>query len=341
MSDLFTGFKIEYPEYTVVTPQSGLFYGIRALNVGEADRLKNSITIPSKATDIINQVIWGSLITKPKFIKDYEQWKKETTLRDRESLMFGLYMTSFPEERDFDLKCSKCGEETTLNLNIENMLEFIPYPGCQMMKEQYRFARATDPYETPADMEMEQHIAKEKISKAKKTKKKEEDDAITFIDDVEDEKEENIEIKEEVIEETENPTNILTERIKTVMPVSKVVAYVKQPTIYEEQEIFKFAPLGNKKNTDLLNETLIIDKFEQYEPGNKKPSMVVSDRRDILTAYQSLPNKDKRHLFDVFKNSFGQYGIELKSNWNCPSCNNENELGLDIVTQFFRMVATN
>jgi hypothetical protein len=344
---MFTKFNIQYPEFTVITPQTGISYGIRALNVGDTDRLKSSITTPSKATELINKVLWNSLVSKPKQINDFEKWKEITTLRDREALMYGLYITSFPEEREFDLKCSTCSSDNHLKINIENMVEIAPYPGCQAMKEQYKFARENYEDDTPLDPEMEAILKKDKNDEMKKkvlehtkqkSKKEQDVELINFDDEDEevDEKENNKKLEEE-----KNPTTILTTRKIIELPESKIVAVLKQPTIADEDIILKISPYGNKKNTDLINETLVIERLEQYELGNDIPSISLTDRREILRGYQQLPNKDKRYLFEKFREFFGQYGIDLKASWECSDCGADNTLNLDIVTQFFRMVATN
>jgi hypothetical protein len=74
---------------------------------------------------------------------------------------------------------------------------------------------------------------------------------------------------------------------------------------------------------------------------NQIPSASYTDRLDILDAYQSLPNKDKKQIFTKFNEEFGEYGITLKQDWICKECGAENDLNLDITMQFFRMVFRN
>ena len=88
---------------------------------------------------------------------------------------------------------------------------------------------------------------------------------------------------------------------------------------------------------ELITETLIINRFEQELADNKEPK-VYSERIDILDAYRSLPARDKRVIHETYKEEFGKYGVELKMKTFCPHCSAEEDVDIDLVSQFFRMV---
>jgi len=134
--------------------------------------------------------------------------------------------------------------------------------------------------------------------------------------------------------------SILDKTIDLELPMSKIHVILRQPTLQDEEELMAQIPFTRKKETDLINETLIIKQFEEYDPGAKVPCQVVSDRTDILYGYQTLPSMDKIKIFDEFQEHFGKYGIDLKSKFVCSNCGEENDMEVDIVIQFFRMVAT-
>ena len=130
--------------------------------------------------------------------------------------------------------------------------------------------------------------------------------------------------------------DILTKEVQVELPVTKgVFAYLKQPTLFDEMAALKSnSPTG--KNLDILTETLIIKKFEQIP--EKGDSVTYSDREDVIDAYLSLPSKDKREIYKTYREAFGQYGITLKMLSTCIHCGSEDEITIDLVENFFRMV---
>jgi len=117
-----------------------------------------------------------------------------------------------------------------------------------------------------------------------------------------------------------------------------VTAFVKQPTLYDEMTAMKTLALQPGSKMDVITETLVIDKFQENpEEGD---TVVYSDRGDIVDAYMSLPAKDKRVIHKRYRDEFGQYGIELKMRSACTNCGEEEDINIDLVTNFFRMVYT-
>lgn len=354
---MFTGFKIDYPEYTVVTPQTGLSYGVRYLTVAEVNKLKSSLSVPSKVTSIINKVIWDSLVSKPSGIKKYEDFMKHTTTKDREALLYGLYITTFGEERELEPSCTGCDASNKIKFNMSDCFSITPYPGSNAMIKSYGFGKASG---MDADPEMEDIININKIKnlendmspiprEALASMVKPESGGIKLESDVEKSEEEaknkEISLKEKQKEEEDaaskelrNITGILNKFIEVDLPISKVKAYIKQPTLWDEQKLLEEIPFSQRRQTDLASEILIVDRFEIYSNASSKPAQILISREDVLSAYNQLPNADKKDLFKRFKDEFSQYGITLEQSWVCKNCETENSLSLDIVSQFFRMV---
>lgn len=130
--------------------------------------------------------------------------------------------------------------------------------------------------------------------------------------------------------------NILDAKFDVSLPVlDTVFASIHQPTLADEREAMKLAG-SNSKLLDILTETLIISSIvENAEGGDSK---VYSSREDIVDAYRALPPQDKKHIFREYKEKLGIYGIELKMRSSCVHCGEEEELDLDLVDNFFRMV---
>lgn len=128
---------------------------------------------------------------------------------------------------------------------------------------------------------------------------------------------------------------ILKERIKADLVVAKgVSAIVKQPSLFDEVTSIKQL-IGRPGSTiDMINETLIIEKFEQATEGQEP--ITLSDKVDILDAFISLPARDKRLIHKTYMDTFGNYGIELKMKSYCQHCGKEELIDIDLVDNFFR-----
>lgn len=131
--------------------------------------------------------------------------------------------------------------------------------------------------------------------------------------------------------------DILTKKIEIDLPVSKgVVVTIKQPTIFDELMAFKTLGIQPNANIDIITETLVIDSFKQLPENGDE--IVWNEPGDIIDAYLSLPSKDKRVIHSHYRNAFGKYGISLKMRSTCIHCGQEEDVDLDLVQNFFRMV---
>jgi hypothetical protein len=133
--------------------------------------------------------------------------------------------------------------------------------------------------------------------------------------------------------------DILTKRIPVDLPrTTGVVAFIKQPTLYDEMTSMRTLSVQPGSNIDIITETLIVEKFEQTP--KEGDSIIYSERGDVVDAYMALPSRDKRVIHKHYRDSFGDYGITLKMRSSCNSCGNEEDIDIDLVTNFFRMVYT-
>ena len=132
--------------------------------------------------------------------------------------------------------------------------------------------------------------------------------------------------------------DILKKRVKKELPMSKgIFVVIKQPSLFDELEAIKHLSGRLGLNIELITETLIIDSFEQDIEEATKPK-IYNDRSDIIDAYLSLPARDKRIIHETYQEAFGKYGVDLKMKTFCPHCSAEEEVDIDLVSQFFRMV---
>jgi hypothetical protein len=131
--------------------------------------------------------------------------------------------------------------------------------------------------------------------------------------------------------------DILSKEVEVNLPVTLgVKAIIKQPSLHDEMIAYKTHGSSVGTDLDLLTETLIIKRFQQDpEEGD---SIVYSDREDVIDAYRALAARDKREIYRQYREAFGQYGILLKMRSHCSHCGAEEEIDIDLVENFFRMV---
>jgi len=136
---MFQGFNIKYPEYEVITPQTNLSYHVRSLNVQEEERLKASFLTPTKANDHLNKCIYDSFVKRPDEIKDYDTWLKQTTLKDRDALLYGLYHITYEDIRNYDVTCGKCTKSYSVTVKASETFNVKQYPDGDIIGKEFDF----------------------------------------------------------------------------------------------------------------------------------------------------------------------------------------------------------
>lgn len=135
----FTGFRVQYPEYEVITPQTKNSFTLRSLSVSEEENLKGSLVTPMKVAEHLNQCIFRSLVKKPDNMMDYESFLKGTTLKDRDALLYGLYHITYEEIRNYQVKCTECSNNYSVTIQASSTFNFNPYPGDNILSEKITF----------------------------------------------------------------------------------------------------------------------------------------------------------------------------------------------------------
>jgi len=102
--------NIQYPVYSVVTPQTGEHFTLRTLTVADEKKLKGSFVTPDKISEHIASCIFDCLVEKPAHIRTFKDFIACVTTHDRQALLFGLFHISYGEVTDIPVKCGSCGE---------------------------------------------------------------------------------------------------------------------------------------------------------------------------------------------------------------------------------------
>lgn len=349
---VFQGFSFKLPVYSVILPQTGISFDVQSLTVAQVNRLKGSLTTPSRAHILLNDLIWDVIVNKQQGLTK-DKFKKSVTTLDREALLYGIYHTTFGDDRQFNVICVGCAEEQLINIKLDSIFEMEAYPYSESMQKSYITARAVG--EADEDPEIEDGIqVKKKKGRQKKPQgmpdgmakaegldvsAEDKDDGIVVGSKL-DEKKETKTIPNPKVEsdEPKEELDILKRRISITLPISKVVAIIRQPTIYDEEDLLSSLSFSTKKQNELVGETMIIDRFEEYKKGDKVATNIITNREDILWGYESLPPRDKTKMFDEYNEKFGKYSIKLNTGFECRKCGYENDLDLNISVQFFRLV---
>jgi hypothetical protein len=125
---MFTGFNLKYPEYEVLTPQTKKSFTVRSLTVQEEERLKGSLMTPAKITEHLNKCIYESFVSKPETIKEFKDFLQQTTLKDRDALLYGIYHITYEDIRNYDVKCSNCRKDFPVTVKASETFTFNAYP---------------------------------------------------------------------------------------------------------------------------------------------------------------------------------------------------------------------
>ena len=125
---IFKGFDIKYPEYSITTPQSKIEYTIRSLTVGEEETLKASYLSAVQNVEHLNNILWKCIVKKPKDIDDFDKFLQKTTVRDRDALMYALYHITYKDVHEYDITCGNCNKSYPIKVSFEKVVTLKFWP---------------------------------------------------------------------------------------------------------------------------------------------------------------------------------------------------------------------
>lgn len=116
--EIFKGFNFKYPEYEVITPQGMKSYTLRSMKVSDEQNLKGSMITPSKIARHLAECIWDCLVKKPDDIKTFDDFISKTTMKDRDALLFGLYVATYKDVQGYTITCDECGFTNKVKIDV-------------------------------------------------------------------------------------------------------------------------------------------------------------------------------------------------------------------------------
>jgi len=134
---------------------------------------------------------------------------------------------------------------------------------------------------------------------------------------------------------------VLTKKIEIDLPEDivqpKCSVILRQPTLLHESEMTEHLLFQSDKNLEIGLQMLIIDSFKVTFDEGQEPK-IINDRENIFRGYTSLPAAIRKNINKRYVDEFGQYSMNLKFTDRCPNCNYSNEVDLDLVQHFFRVL---
>lgn len=146
----------------IMTPQTGFIFDVRPLTVEEVYNIKKSYaSIESRTIERLNELIWSCIVKHPDNMKTYDHFLRMTTLRDRDALLYAIYVLSFGSEKRYRLGCLSCNQEQNILFDIDSMFTYELYPKASSVINSYKLHRMTGTADY--DEEIEKSIAEKGI----------------------------------------------------------------------------------------------------------------------------------------------------------------------------------
>lgn len=121
--DMPTFQSFELPKWEVITPHTQHRLLIKSMLVQQEEALKSSSLSTTKMLDLINKTVYDCLDSREAPFDTVDGFMKNLTLADREALIYGLIVSSYGEEQDFNVTCNACSknftEKASLTQNVD------------------------------------------------------------------------------------------------------------------------------------------------------------------------------------------------------------------------------
>ena len=314
MLEILPVFKISYPEYSVITPQTNREYTMRSLSVQDEEKFKSSSLAPNQFAGHLNTILWECIVKKPDDIKTFDDFKAKTTLRDREALLYALYHVSYKDINDFDAHCAKCDRNYPVKIDISTCFSMERYiPSGELLLEEKVQNERVDLDETPVDANPE--IEEKKSGPKPKV------------------------IKEKPAIQIDYNELINKKIALTLSVANNITVFIKQPTLLDEEIISKNPLFQSTKMQSIGTELMIVDRFEiipdASKPDSREKAIITQlDNKYIL--YTRLPSQDRKLITKTYIDNFAKYSISLKVDTVCQFCGEQVESSINLIEQFFR-----
>ena len=97
--------------------------------------MKGSLLTPIQVTEHLNKCLYDTIVRKPKEIKNFDEFLKKVTTKDREVILYGLYHITYEEVRNYNVPCMTCAKEYPVTVKISDTFNYNKYPKDDILKK--------------------------------------------------------------------------------------------------------------------------------------------------------------------------------------------------------------
>ena len=109
--------------YFVALPASGYSANVRGLTIEEVDSIKNSFRDDSATQQKINEIIFSCIVDSTFQFTGLDDFKSKTVNYEIDLLFFGVMICTFGSVNNFKYKCSYCGKEHSIKVDLNTIVQ--------------------------------------------------------------------------------------------------------------------------------------------------------------------------------------------------------------------------
>lgn len=110
------------PTYQVVCNQSGYIAHVESLKLKDINSITNSSADAYASRMKLYKTIFSKINTTSVGNLSFEQWLKLTSFFDLQTLLYGIYCQTFPDDSEFQITCKNCKKTVNVKVNNETLI---------------------------------------------------------------------------------------------------------------------------------------------------------------------------------------------------------------------------
>jgi hypothetical protein len=111
------------PSYDVIALQSGYRAAFRSLNNDDMIKVRKFTGTEKEQNMKLFNFVYMHMVNGSLGKIRFDDWLKVTAENDFETLIYGIYCATFPNETDYDVSCPKCGKENKARISKELLIQ--------------------------------------------------------------------------------------------------------------------------------------------------------------------------------------------------------------------------
>jgi hypothetical protein len=111
------------PSYDVIALQSGYRAAFKALNNDDMIKVRKFSGTEREQNLKLFTFVYSKMVNSNLGKITFEDWMKITSEADFETLVYGIYCATFPEEQEYTVGCQHCGKENKAKISKEWLIQ--------------------------------------------------------------------------------------------------------------------------------------------------------------------------------------------------------------------------